>query len=72
MTPREALIKTFREAIGEPFKVTFVHGGLLGRFDTVRSVSPAGVVKGDWTEADVEDCRFKGPQPEHLRKNTEG
>jgi hypothetical protein len=58
-----------KAAIGQPFKVTALRGGLLGEFDTIREVTEDGTIIGDYTEAAAEDCRLKQAQPDALRKD---
>lgn len=59
-------INSLQAAIGQPFKVIALRGGILGDFDTIRSVSADGYITGDYTEAHCEDCRIKEPEAAHL------
>lgn len=53
---------------GKPFKVTYLHGGILGSFDTIRAITTDDWIIGDFIVAHCEDCRLKGEQPQHLIK----
>ena len=61
MTQQEA-----KASIGLPFTLNFTRGV---RFDTIRSVSDDGTVKGDFIEAPADSCRLKLPQPEALKNH---
>jgi len=63
MTKQEAI-----NAVGKEFKVTALHGGILGSFDIIVSVSDTGIIFGNYTEALCTDCRLKQEQPQQLKK----
>lgn len=57
--------------IGKPFKWLGATSGAAAQFDTIRGVSKDGTVYGDWLAAHHDDCRLKGEQPEHLKKQSD-
>ena len=62
-------IEEAKKSLGKEFKVIGFTGGILGRFDIIRSMDDEGWIHGDNLSAPVEDCRLKEQQPEHLKKH---
>jgi hypothetical protein len=61
-------IEIFKNNIGKPFKIKGFTG-LSGSFDKILSVDNKGIVKGEFIEAHVDDCRLKEQQPEQLKRH---
>lgn len=62
-------IEEAKHSLGKEFKLAWITGGILGRFDIIRSVDNDGWIQGDHISAPAADCRLKQEQPEQLRKS---
>lgn len=60
-------IQDAKSSIGKKFRVVSFTGGIVGSADTIIKVEN-NIIHGRFIEAKCEDCRFVGPQPEHLKK----
>jgi hypothetical protein len=64
-------IQEAQQNIGQPFRVEDIkiHFKNGTYFETIREVTPAGEIIGDYVDAMAEDCRLKQEVPAQLRKS---